>query len=211
MINKDVLLKLETTTSGFQSVAGLRVKKFEAKSKSGLEVDRSEFNQIRYDFINISGSGIMKDQSSDAYIRDLFFQDRIKAWQIVIAEVGILEGMFQIDNLEYNGQHDGEVGFSMGLKSCSNILLYRIPTNQPIKGIRYPEPDSEGHYWAKLISPSNMPEGEDWASTDWEVVQVNDNNGEGDEKWSVAVPGISQSQWLKDFAWGPKISPYKGS
>lgn len=74
---------------------------------------------------------------------------------------------------------------------------------------RYPTPDHEGHWWAKLIHPSRMPEGEDWKSLNWEVVQVVDNNGEVDEKWSVLVPGIEPCQWLPDFVWGPEIPPFK--
>ena len=50
-----------------------------------------------------------------------------------------------------------------------------------------------------------MPDGEDWQSLDWEVVQVNDNNGDGDEKFSVSVPGISPPQWIPDFVWGPEV------
>lgn len=71
--------------------------------------------------------------------------------------------------------------------------------------IKFPTPKMAGHYWAKLIHPSDMPEGEDWASIDWEVVQVYNNNGEGDETWGVSVPGIGPTQWLLNFVWGPKV------
>ena len=80
-------------------------------------------------------------------------------------------------------------------------------------------PTEPGYYWAKLKTPSGgtlynkaLPGGvyldcedEDWSSFDWEIVQVNDNNGEGDEKFSVDVFGIPISQWPLDFFWGPKI------
>lgn len=66
-------------------------------------------------------------------------------------------------------------------------------------------PDHAGHFWAKLKIPTGEPEGEEWTSPDWEVVQVNDNYGEGDERWSVAVPGVPVPQWLPDFVWGPEV------
>jgi hypothetical protein len=69
----------------------------------------------------------------------------------------------------------------------------------------YPAPTSEGWHWAKLIHPSKMPEGEDWASGDWEVVNVCYNGGEGDEKYVVCVSGIEPSQWIPDFVWGPEV------
>ncbi len=74
---------------------------------------------------------------------------------------------------------------------------------------KYITPDHEGFFWAKLIHPSKMPAGEDWASLDWEVVQVVDNNGEGDEAFGVVVGGISPFQWIPDFYWGPEIKKPK--
>jgi hypothetical protein len=69
----------------------------------------------------------------------------------------------------------------------------------------YPAPTKEGWYWAKLVHPSQMPSGEDWASRDWEVVEVWDNNGEGDETYAVHVTGIGPPQWIPDFIWGPEV------
>lgn len=62
-------------------------------------------------------------------------------------------------------------------------------------------PAEPGHYWAKLLTPRNEPEGEDWASQHPEVVQVFDNNGEGDERLMVSVPGIDRGQPLDAFVW----------
>ena len=77
---------------------------------------------------------------------------------------------------------------------------------------RYPTPNHEGHWWAKLIHPSRMPDGEDWKSVDWEVVQVFSNGLEPedeDERWGVHVPGITPTQWLPDFVWGPEVPQFK--
>ena len=76
---------------------------------------------------------------------------------------------------------------------------------------KYPTPHSEGHFWAKLIHPLDMPEGEDWTSSDWEVVQVNDNNGTGDDQWRVHVPGIEPGQMMDAFVWGPRIPHFNPS
>lgn len=74
---------------------------------------------------------------------------------------------------------------------------------------KYPTPMRPGCYWAKLIRPSRMPEGEDWKSQDWEPVVVFDNGGEGDEALGVFVPGIGPVQWVPDFVWGPEITPFR--
>lgn len=74
---------------------------------------------------------------------------------------------------------------------------------------KHPLPNQEGHFWAKLVHPYNEPEGEDWASPDWEVVQVNDNNGQGEDQWRVYVPGIETGQLIDAFVWGPRVPNFQ--
>jgi hypothetical protein len=72
----------------------------------------------------------------------------------------------------------------------------------------HPEPKREGWFWAKLVHPRNMPSHEDWASHDWEVVEVIENHIDEDddgEKWAVFVGGIGPLQWTADFIWGPEV------
>lgn len=82
-------------------------------------------------------------------------------------------------------------------------------------------PTEPGYYWAKLKTPSGgvlygcTPEpieveaNDDWASVDWELVEVNENDPYGDPKdpehFSVCVYGIPLTQWPLDFFWGPKV------
>ena len=82
----------------------------------------------------------------------------------------------------------------------------RTVSGQGASHPHYPTPDHEGFFWAKLVHPSQMPIKEDWASSDWEVVEVIDNNGEDDERFGVLVPGISPMQWLPNFIWGPEVA-----
>lgn len=71
---------------------------------------------------------------------------------------------------------------------------------------RYPTPDREGHYWAKLVHPTKMPAGNDWRSLDWEVVFVVHNGGDNpNEEWGVLVTGVGPMQWLVDCVWGPRV------
>jgi len=94
-------------------------------------------------------------------------------------------------------------------------------------------PTEPGYYWAKLKTPSwgllhGIPEhpgglriepemNDDgtcaWASLDWEIVHVWDNNAPDDpeEYVGVSVPGIPVTQWPLDFYWGPRINVEKPS
>lgn len=71
---------------------------------------------------------------------------------------------------------------------------------------KYPTPDREGHYWAKLVHPSGVPddEVENLRSTDWEVVAVYENGADGDF-YRAFVPGIAATQAIEDFIWGPRV------
>jgi hypothetical protein len=66
---------------------------------------------------------------------------------------------------------------------------------------KYPTPTREGHFWAKLA----LHENDDLRSTDWEVVQVFDNNGEGEFAFLASVPGIEGGQPIDAFVWGPAV------
>lgn len=74
---------------------------------------------------------------------------------------------------------------------------------------RYPTPEREGHWWAKL----KLAENPDHNSSDWEVVQVFDNilrpwceaDIETGECMMAHVPGLEQSQPLDAFIWGPPV------
>lgn len=67
---------------------------------------------------------------------------------------------------------------------------------------KFPTPAAEGHFWAKL----RLAENPDDNSINWEVVQVFDNNGEGDEAYMASVPGIARGQRLDAFVWGPEVT-----
>lgn len=73
---------------------------------------------------------------------------------------------------------------------------------------KYLTPSHEGFWWGKLTNPTGRDSrsGEPLeASHEYEVIHVVDNNGEGDEKWMVMVPGASDWEPLDSFVWGPEV------
>ena len=71
----------------------------------------------------MSGSGIFKDQGSDAKVRELFFGGTIRNWQVIVPDFGTLAGAFQITSLEYSGEHNGEVAYELALESAGAITF----------------------------------------------------------------------------------------
>lgn len=72
-------------------------------------------------------------------------------------------------------------------------------------------PQKPGYYWGRWMIPADGTiEGDDMTPAfDWEIVQVNDNNGTPGtlEELSVAVPGVQQTQWRDCFLWGDFVAP----
>jgi len=126
---KDLLLKLDSSGSGsFVTVAGLRTKRLAFNSETVDVTDSDSAGRWRellagsgVQRASASGSGIFKDQASDAAVCSLFFAGTIRNWQLVIPDFGTAQGPFQISSLEYTGAHDGEVTFELALESAGAI------------------------------------------------------------------------------------------
>ncbi|CAM5182068.1 Phage major tail protein, TP901-1 family OS=Bosea thiooxidans OX=53254 GN=ARD30_23415 PE=4 SV=1 [Bosea thiooxidans] len=72
---------------------------------------------------SISGSGIFKDEASDALVRQIFFDGAIRDWQVVVPDFGMIAGPFQLTGLEYRGDHAGEVTFDLSLESAGQLAF----------------------------------------------------------------------------------------
>ena len=127
---KDLLVKLDDGAGGFVTVAGLRTRQlaFNARTVDVTNADSAGRWQellagagVRR--AAISGSGVFKDESSDARVRAMFFDGSVQACQVVIPSFGTLQGQFQVSSLEYRGEHAGEVTFDLALESAGALTF----------------------------------------------------------------------------------------
>jgi len=131
---KDLLLKLDETGGGsFVTVAGLRATRlsFNADTVDVTTVEsagnwRELLAGAGLRTAAISGSGVFKDAASDAALRQVFFDGTIPDFEIVIPDFGVVTGPFQLTNLEYSGQHDGEAAFEIALVSAGALSFAAI-------------------------------------------------------------------------------------
>ena len=126
---RDLLLKIDNG-AGFVTAAGLRSKRLAFNAQLVDVTDAESAGRWRellggagVQRAAVSGSGIFKDQASDALVRSLFFAGTIAGWQIVIPDFGTVAGPFQIASLEYSGAHDGEVLFEIALESAGALTF----------------------------------------------------------------------------------------
>ncbi|UYN99701.1 MAG: phage major tail protein, TP901-1 family [Devosia sp.] len=128
---KDMLLKLDQTGSGsFLTVAGLRTRSLSFNAASVDTTDQESAGRWRellagggVKRASVAGSGVFKDQSSDANIRTLFFGGTIRNWQLILPNFGTIQGPFQIVGLEFSADHAGEVTFELALESAGEITF----------------------------------------------------------------------------------------
>ena len=128
---KDLLLKIDATGSGgFVTVAGFRSRQIAFNAES-VDVTDAEFSGRWRELLagagvkraGVSGSGIFKDASTDATIRQVFFDGTIRDWQVIVPDFGTLQGPFQVTALEYAGEHDGELAYEVALESAGAIAF----------------------------------------------------------------------------------------
>ncbi len=126
---KDLLLKVDSTGAGaFTTIAGLRTRQMTFNAEA-VDVTHTESAGQWRELLagagiktaRVSGSGVFKDQASDALIRSYVFNGTIRNWQVVVPDFGTIEGLFQITSLEFSGRHDGEVTFDIALESAGEL------------------------------------------------------------------------------------------
>lgn len=131
---KDLLLKLDTTGQGaFVTVAGLRTTRLAFNSATVDVTTVESVGQWRELLAGaglrsaaVSGTGVFKDEASDASLRRMFFDGEIPNLQVLIPDFGSVTGRFQITSLEYSGQHDGEATYEVALASAGALTFAEI-------------------------------------------------------------------------------------
>jgi TP901-1 family phage major tail protein len=126
---KDLLIRI-SNGAGFLAVAGLRARQvaFNAETVDVTNADsagrwRELLAGAGVRRAALSGSGVFRDEASDARLRQVFFEGTLETYQVVVPGFGTLEGAFQITSLEYRGDHAGEVTFDMALDSAGPLAF----------------------------------------------------------------------------------------
>lgn len=127
---KDLLLKLDDGTGTFITVAGLRTRQLVLNAEA-VDITSADSSGQWRELLSgagirraaLSGSGVFKDDVSDAQIRQMVFDGTIRAWQVVVPDFGRLQGPFHVASLEYRGEHAGEVTFDLALESAGVLVF----------------------------------------------------------------------------------------
>jgi TP901-1 family phage major tail protein len=124
---KDLLIKMHDGSS-YVTVAGLRSRRIAFNAET-VDITHAESAGRWRELLDgagikragLSGRGLFKDASTDALMRQTFFDGAVKNCQMVIPDFGIVQGAFQITNLEFAGEHNGEVTYELSLESAGEL------------------------------------------------------------------------------------------
>jgi TP901-1 family phage major tail protein len=73
--------------------------------------------------VAVSGSGVFTDATSEQTLRTSFGGANIPNFEIVIPDLGTYQGKFQITTLEYAGEYNGEMTYSITLESSGAVAF----------------------------------------------------------------------------------------
>ena len=126
---KDLLLKIFDGSS-YTTVAGLRANRLSFNAET-VDITHAESAGRWRELLDgagikraaVAGRGLFKDASSDALMRQTFFDGAVKSFQVVIPDFGTVAGAFQITSLEFAGEHNGEVTFDIALESAGELTF----------------------------------------------------------------------------------------
>ena len=129
---KDLLVKI-ADGAGYVTVAGLRARRLAFNAET-VDITHAESAGRWRELLDgagikraaVAGRGLFKDASSDALMRQTFFDGAVKSFQIVVPDFGTVTGAFQIASLEFAGEHDGEVTFELALESAGELAFVAL-------------------------------------------------------------------------------------
>ena len=140
----DMLLKVNTTGSTYVTVGGLRSTSITLNDESVDITNKDSLGHRQLlagagmNSVSISASGVFTDASTEENVRADFFGQQNTSdgssaqtaaftnYQFLIPDFGTLTGSFQITSLEYAGEYNGEVTYSMSFESAGYVTYAAV-------------------------------------------------------------------------------------
>jgi TP901-1 family phage major tail protein len=126
---REILIKLSISGT-YTTVGGLRQKSFQLNSQSVDVTDADSagrWRELMMDAgvrsMSVSGSGIFKDSASENAVLTEHLAGTTPNFQMVVPGLGTFQGAFGIPSIGQQGNHDGEVQFSMSFESAGQITF----------------------------------------------------------------------------------------
>tara|TARA_B100000519_G_scaffold96656_2_gene84100 strand:- start:2204 stop:2611 length:408 start_codon:yes stop_codon:yes gene_type:complete len=127
-----MLLKINTTGSTYVTVAGLRSTSITLNDEAvdvthkGSAGNRTLLADGGIHSMSMSGSGVFTDDAVEETLRAAMNATAFKSFQILIPDFATYTGTFMVTSLEYSGEYNGEVTYSVSLESSGAITYASV-------------------------------------------------------------------------------------
>lgn len=115
------------STDTYTTVGGLRSTSI-SMNEEAVDVTNKDSSGIRallanggVQSVSVSGSGVFTDAASETTLRGAFGASDFHNFQVIIPDFGTYEGEFMVASLEYAGEYNGEVTYSVTLESSGTV------------------------------------------------------------------------------------------
>ena len=126
---KAVLIKLDqsgsqTTIGGLRSSSiTLNDEMVDVTNKDTVGNSRALLPQGGNTSVTIAGSGIFTGVNTETTLEPYLASGTLKAYSFIIPDFGTYAGSFLITNLEYGGEYNGEVTYSVTFESSGAVTF----------------------------------------------------------------------------------------
>ncbi len=134
-LGKSMLLKRGDAASPevFTTVAGLRPTNI-SLNKGTIDITNKDSANMWRETLagggvksaSFGGGGVFSDAAGDENIRSDFFGSVLHNYQVIVPSFGTFTGAFAITSLEYTGEHEDAVGFSITLESAGELVFASV-------------------------------------------------------------------------------------
>lgn len=73
--------------------------------------------------MSISGSGVFTDSTAETNLRSQYGSSTHGTYNVIVPDLGTYAGTFQLTTLEYSGEYNGEVTYSVTLESAGAVTF----------------------------------------------------------------------------------------
>jgi TP901-1 family phage major tail protein len=127
-----LLLKINTSGVAYSTIAGLRSNSITLNDEA-VDITTKDSAGVRnllakggVHSMSMSASGVFTDDSTEGLLKDAMNAATFTNFQILIPDFGTYTGAFMVASLEYSGEYNGEVTYSVTLESSGTITFAAV-------------------------------------------------------------------------------------
>ena len=76
--------------------------------------------------VSVSGSGVFTDSASETSLKGSFNASSFDNYQFIVPDFGTFTGAFMVASLEYAGEYNGEVTYTVTFESAGSITFASV-------------------------------------------------------------------------------------